>query len=149
MRKKIAFMVALALLTGSAFAQDHPAKFGWKATTNEKFPLSNRAKRTFELTAAPAKGAKNALFQIQLTSKYPVSILLEDARGEASQHCHYQNVSGLTAICSVRRDSVARSLVVEDTNEAVLVDGAKGVDALNRVTLIISDYICLKNCPIQ
>lgn len=149
MRKKVLLVTALALLAGSAFAQSHPAKYGWKATTTEKFPLSNRAKRTFQLTAAPTKGAeKNALFQIQLTSKFPVNILMEDARGKASQYCHYQNVSGLTAICSVRRDSIARSLVVEDTNEAVLLDGAKGVDALNRVSLTISNYTCMKNCPI-
>lgn len=146
MQKKMAITAAFALLYCSAFAQSHPAQFGWQERTTEKFALSNRAKRTFPL-AVPAKGrGATALVELQLTSQFPANLSVQNARGEGQGSCRHSQVTSLTATCSFPRDSAPKYIVIEDANQAALTEGTKGPDALNKVTLTISDYACVKNC---
>lgn len=143
-----AFLITLivSVLCCSAFSQSHPAQFGWKERTTEKFTLSNRAERKFPLQI-PAKGRDPmALVEVQLTAKYPVSLSVQNARRTMAGTCRHLEVTQLAATCSFRRDNVPKYIVISDANQAALTEGAKGANAMNRVTLTISDYACVKNC---
>jgi hypothetical protein len=147
MHRKTAISALVALLGCAAFSQSHPARYGWKERPTEKFALSNRAKRKLPLAILPIGGSDNAMINVQLTSQFPVNVSAQNARGDSTGSCHYAEVSELTANCSLRWDSKPKYIVVEDANQAGLTEGTKAPNALNRVTLTISDYTCVKNCP--
>ncbi len=86
------------------------------------------------------------MMNLQLSSQFPVNMSVQDARGDSVGSCHYAEITELSANCSLRWDNKPRYLVVEDANQAGLTEGTKGPDSLNRVTLTISDYTCVKNC---
>lgn len=147
MQKKLAITALVALLSCAAFAESHAARFDWKERSAEKFALSNRAKRKLPLMIPAIGGSDNAMINVQLTSQFPVNMSVQDARGDSAGSCHYADVTELRANCSLRWDRAPKYIVVEDVNQAGLTEGTRGPDALNRVTLTISDYICVKNCP--
>jgi len=147
MQKTTAITALVALLSCAAFTESHPARFEWKARATEKFALSNRAKRKLSLEVSPIGQSENAMINLQLASQFPVNMSVQDARGDSIGSCRYTDVTELEANCSLRLDSKPKYIVVEDVNQAGLTEGLKGADALNRVTLIVSDYVCKKNCP--
>jgi hypothetical protein len=137
----------VALLSCAAFSQSHSARFDWKERPTEKFDLSNRAKRKLPLVIPAMLRGDTAMVEVQLTSQFPVNLSVQNTRGDIAGSCHYAAVTELRANCSLRGDSKPKYIVVEDTNQAGLTEGTKGPDALNRVTLKVSDYRCVKNCP--
>jgi hypothetical protein len=147
MHKTTAIALLAALLSCAAFSQSHPARYGWKERPSEKFALSYGAKRKLPLVIPAVAGSDTAMVNVQLTSQFPVTMAVQNARGDRLGNCHYADVTQLAANCSLRRDSKPKYIVVEDVNQAVLTEGTKGPDALNHVTLTISDYGCEKNCP--
>jgi len=147
MQKKMAITALVALLSCAAFTESHPTRFDWKARPTEKFALSNRAKRKLPLLIPAIGGSDAAMVNLALTSQFPVTISVQDARGDSVGSCHYADVTEIAANCSLRWDNKPKYIVVEDVNQAGLTQGMKGSDALNRVTLIVSDYTCKKNCP--
>jgi hypothetical protein len=144
MQKKLVITALVAVLSCVAFCE---SRYGWKERPTEKFALSNRAKRKLPLEVVPIGGSDNAFINLQLTSQYPVNMSVQDARGDSLGSCRYAQVSDLTANCSLKWDRRPKYIVVEDANQAGLVEGEKGQNALNKVTLRISDYTCEKNCP--
>jgi hypothetical protein len=147
MHKKTAITALVALLSCAAFSESRPSRFDWKARPTEKFALSNRAKRKLPLAIPPIGASDTAMVNLALTSQFPVTISVQDARGDSVGSCHYSAVTEIAANCALRWDNKPRYIVIEDVNEAGLTEGMKGTDALNRVTLIVSDYTCKKNCP--
>jgi hypothetical protein len=146
MQKKTVITALVVLLSCAAFSQSHPARYGWKERPTEKFALSNRAKRKLPLVLVPIKGSNNAMINVQLTAQFPANISVENARGNRAGSCHYVDVTELTANCSLLSDGKPKYIVIEDANQAGITEGTKAMDALNRVTLTISDYTCVKDC---
>jgi hypothetical protein len=144
MRKKLVITALVATLSCVAFSE---SRYGWKERPTEKFALSNRATRKLPLEIVPIGGSDNAFINLQLTAQFPVNFTVQDARGDSLGSCRYAHVSDLTANCSLKWDSRPKYIVVEDANQAELMEGGKGQNALNKVTLKISDYTCEKNCP--
>ncbi len=144
MRKKMVITALVAMLSCVAFSE---SQYGWKERREEKFSLSNRAKRKLPLELAPIGGSDNAFINLQLTSEFPVNFSVQDARGDSIGSCRYAQVTDLTANCSLRWDSRPKYIVVEDANQAELMEGERGQNALNKVKLRISDFTCEKNCP--
>jgi len=147
MWKKMAITALVAMLGCAAFSQSHPAKYGWKERPSEKFALSNRAKRKLPLEIVPIGGSDNVFINLQLTSQYPVTLSVQNARGDAVGGCRFNNVTLVMANCSLRWDNTPKYIVVEDANQAELMAGMKGDNALNKVTLTLNDYVCEKHCP--
>jgi hypothetical protein len=147
MWKKTAITALVALLSCTLFSETHPARYGWKERPTEKFALSNRAKRRLPLELLPIGGTDNAFINLQVNSQFPVNMSVQNARGDSVGNCHYAGVTGLDANCSLQWDNMPRYLVVEDANQAELVGGVKSQNALNKVTVTISDYKCEKHCP--
>lgn len=147
MQKKTAITALVALLSCAAFAGPHPVRYDWKARPAEKFTLSNRAKRKLPLVIPPIGASETAMVNLALTSDFPVTVSVQDARGASVGSCHYAYVTEIAANCSMQWDNKPRYIVVEDVNEAGLTEGMKGPDVLNHVDLVVSDYTCKKNCP--
>lgn len=147
MWKKTAITALMALLSCTAFSESHPARYGWKERPAEKFALSNRAKRKLQLELLPIGSSGNAFINLQLTSRFPVNLSVQNARGDSAGNCRYSDVTDLAANCSLRWDNMPQYLVIEDANQAELMEGVKGQKALNKVTLTISDYSREKHCP--
>jgi hypothetical protein len=149
MQKKLIIPALVAMLGCTAFSQSHPARYGWKERPSEKFALSNQAKRKLPLVIPASGGSDTAIVyvQLQLTSQFPVTMSVQNARGVSIGTCHYADITELTANCEIRRDNKPKFIVVEDVNQAGLTEGTKAPDALNHVTLTVSDYTCVKNCP--
>ena len=145
MQKKTAITLLVALLSCTAFSESHP-KFGWKQRPTDKFELSNRAKRNLPLAVTPIGASETAVINVQLTSQYPVNMSVQNARGESLGGCYYPYVTNLAANCSMRWSSQPKYLVVEDANQAEFMQGKRGRDALNHVSLTINEYTCTKNC---
>lgn len=146
MQKKTVIAALVTLLSCAAFTESRPARFEWKARPSEKFALSNRAKRKLPLVISAVGESDTTMVNLQLTSQFPVTMSVQDARGDSVGSCHYTDITDLAANCSLRSDSKPKYIVVEDVNEAGLTQGLKGADALNHVTLTVSDYACEKNC---
>lgn len=144
MRKKTVITALVAMLSCAAFSE---SRYGWKEHPAEKFALSNRAKRKLPLEVLPIAGSDNVFINLQLTSQFPVNFSVQDARGDSVGSCRYAQVTDLTANCSLKWDSKPKYIVVEDANQAELMEGQRGQNALNKVKLRISDYTCEKNCP--
>ena len=147
MQKKIAVTTMVALLSCAAFSSSHPARFEWKARKTEKFTLSNRAKRKLPLLIPAINGNDTALINLAMTSQFPVSLSVQDARGDSVGSCRFTAVTEIAANCSVHADTRPKWIVVEDVNQEGLTQVKKASDALNRVILVVSDYTCKKNCP--
>jgi hypothetical protein len=147
MRNKAVITALVAMLSCAAAAQSRPARYGWSPRPTEKFALSNRAKRRLPLEIVPAVGSDSVFINLQLTAQFPVNMSVQNARGDSVGNCRYADVTMLAANCSLHWDNSPRYIVVEDANQAELMEGAKGQNALNKVTLAISDYTCEKHCP--
>ena len=145
MQKKTAITLLIALLSCQAFSESHP-KFGWKERSPEKFELSNRAKRKLPLTVATIGGSDTQVINVQLTAQFPVNMSVQNARGDSVGGCYYPYVTGLAANCSMRWDNEPKYIVVEDANQAEFMEGNKGRNAMNRITLKLYEYTCVKNC---
>jgi hypothetical protein len=146
MWRKTAIAALVALLGCAAFSESHP-KYGWRERPTEKFDLSNRAKRKLSLMTSPIGVSDSAMIKLRLTSQFPVKLSVQNARGDSVGDCYYGEVTDVTTNCSMRWDKMPKYVVVEDANQAGLTQKAKWADALNRVTLTISDYTCVKHCP--
>ena len=148
MLKKIAITALVAMLSCAALAEAHP-RYGWKDRPSEKFELSNRAKRKLPLQIVPIGSSDNTLINMHLTAQFPVTLSVQNARGDSLGTCYYAQITGVAANCSIRWDNMPKYIVVEDSNQAELMEGTRGRKALNRISLEISEYTCVKSCTKQ
>ena len=125
MPKKMTITALVALLSCAAFAES-PVRYDWKARPAERFALSNRAKRRLLLEIPVIGGSDNAIVNLALTSDYPVTLSVQDARGDSVGSCRYTDVTEIAANCSLRWGNKPKYIVIEDVNEAGLTRRNEG-----------------------
>jgi hypothetical protein len=87
--------------------------------------------------------------KVDITSHFPVNVTAQSARGAVSDRCRFTAITKLVANCSLPWNTLPLFIVIEDAGQAWLTVGRSGQNAVNTVTLSISDYTCVKNCPAQ
>jgi len=56
----------------------------------------------------------NTLINMHLTAQFPVTLSVQNARGDSLGTCYYAQITGVAANCSIRWDNMPKYIVVED-----------------------------------
>jgi len=131
MRTATSILAVLALVVSSALpAQERPApKFGWVLFSKTSYSIAER-----ESTEIGLPGPGTILFNI--TSSAAMNIW---ARAGNWIGCKAARVTELQRACALPAPA---TLVVQDTGDRVIMKGWP-----NRVTVELSEWRCIENCP--